>query len=181
MPKASKVGTFRKRAAVDAAAASPVERKKEEDAKSNLSRGQRKRLAKREQFLKRQRQVLSSLRVPPPSSKLEGLEALKQALLETITIGNSVSSKGDNALHSNPSRKALTVQESAHLGLVLQHPAFQANPFETMREHLKNTLASQAKKEEDPSKKQQEEEAAPKRRRRKKSKSFRASRRTKSR
>ena len=31
-----------------------------------------------------------------------------------------------------------------HMTLVLQHPAFQSNPFETMQEHLRNTLATQA-------------------------------------
>jgi hypothetical protein len=48
-----------------------------------LSRGQRKRLAKREQFLKREKMVMSSLllkKLEEQKGKIDGLDAIKEAL-----------------------------------------------------------------------------------------------------
>lgn len=48
-------------------------------------------------------------------------------------------------LHSlyekNKQKKNIAIEEVVHYNLVLQHPSFQSNPFETMQEHLRNTLA----------------------------------------
>ena len=48
----------------------------------------------------------------------------------------------------NKSKKELSAREVSHLALVLEHPAFQSKPFATIQEHLKNTLADQAKEVE---------------------------------
>jgi ABC-type dipeptide/oligopeptide/nickel transport system ATPase component len=45
------------------------------------------------------------------------------------------------------------------MGLVLQHPAFKANPFATIQQHLKNTLATQAKEQEITSEQRRTKEA----------------------
>ena len=59
--------------------------------KEALSRGQRKRLAKREQFLKREKMVMSSLRLKKleeQKGKLDGLDAIKEALTATTSTAN---------------------------------------------------------------------------------------------
>jgi hypothetical protein len=120
---------------------------------SNLSRGKRKRLAKRGQYLKKERLILSSLKLTKEEEqkkRIDGLDAIKDALLATVkkTEGTAtVESKEEkeeekiNMLKTNKSRQLLMQKEVAQMNLVMQHPAFQKDPFETIREHLKNTLA----------------------------------------
>ena len=140
---------------------------KEQD-KSQLSRGQRKRQAKRDQFLRRQKLVLSTLqlqRQEEQKKRIDGLDALKEALRATeaepsttttksvttktpSTPNNAASDARDNstpgvssALDKNKTKKELTAREVTRLGLVLEHPAFQTDPIAALQEHLRNSIA----------------------------------------
>ena len=136
-----------------------------------LSRGQRKRLAKRDQYLKRENMVLSSLRLKRLEGqvgKLDGLDAIREALGEA---SSSSSSSGAAAVErggakkvpptcdTNRSRRALANAEISHMGLVLRHPAFNDDPFEAIRQHLRNSLAADAEKLDTESKARHEEDS----------------------
>jgi len=141
MPKVAQVGKFRKTAAESAS-----QTKDAKDA-STLSRGQKKRLAKREQYLRREKLVMSSLRLQrqeEQKKRIDGMDAIKEALLSTVSIEKKKEmepSKKPNLLKSNKSRKKLVEKEVTQISLVMEHPAFKADPFATIREHLKNTIA----------------------------------------
>lgn len=122
-----------------------------------LSRGQRKRLAKREQYLKREQMVMSSLKLKhaeDQKSRIDGLDAIKNALVETIKHGVTRTETKAGVLDepehtkTNNSKKNIARKEINQLNLVLQHPSFQTNPFATIQEHLKNTFAAQAEIQE---------------------------------
>jgi hypothetical protein len=184
MPKASRVGKFRKTASEASAAApstpanTPVKAVKDAATvthdetvggaastretqaatatstgtdTSNLSRGKRKRLAKREQYLRKERLVLSSLKLKreeEQKTRIDGLDAIKDALQATVKAGIANKEPEEevkpNLLKTNKSRKLLMQKEVAQMNLVLQHPAFQEDPFATIRQHLTNTLAKDA-------------------------------------
>lgn len=146
MPKVSKAGKFRK------AAAAP----KKDEAPTALSRGQRKRQAKREQYLKREKMILSSLQLKKQEEqkhRLDGLDALKEALATVDTsTSQALNANKPVASYTLKGRKKLAAREMQHMNLVLDHPAFQSNPFETIQQHLRNTLAGSAKEQEQKSK-----------------------------
>lgn len=140
MPKVSKVGKLRK------TAAATKDSNKEYDEMANLSRGQRKRQAKREQYFKREKMILSTLRLQredEQKNRLDGLDALKEALT-TTTFSQGTTSSQQAQPASNKVRNNICRREVQHMNLVLQHPAFQSNPFEAIQQHLRNTLAGQA-------------------------------------
>lgn len=159
MPKISKVGKFRKTAAAAAVSTATIKQKPQDEATgstnreqqpSKLSRGQRKRQAKRDQYLQREKMILSSLtlkRQEEQKKRIDGMDALRKALLETeattTTTSATAPSKANtvNLLKSNKSRTKLVAKEVTQMNLVMQHPAFQADPFATIRQHLQNTLA----------------------------------------
>lgn len=161
MPKVSKVG--RKRAKASSAI---LEKPNTDDgsnsekgasATQSLSRGQRKRMQKREQYMKRERMVLSTLKlkkIEEQKSRIDGLDAIKEALSSTIQKSKLESnveveeSEEKKLLKSNKSKKEVAQKELNHLNLVLQHPSFQTNPFATMQEHLRNSFAKQAEEQE---------------------------------
>jgi ABC-type dipeptide/oligopeptide/nickel transport system ATPase component len=189
MPKISKVGKFRKAAAETATPANtPVSKGKAASVSrahasgskeslaatiaaavttaatasndtSNLSRGKRKRLAKRGQYLKKEQLILSSLKLTKEEEqkkRIDGLDAIKEALLATVkkTSGTATAESKEekedekvNMLKTNKSRQLLMQKEVAQMNLVLQHPSFQADPFATIREHLTNTLAKDSAKQ----------------------------------
>jgi hypothetical protein len=123
---------------------------------TNLSRGKRKRLAKRGQYLKKERLILSSLKLTKEEEqkkRIDGLDAIKEALLATVkktetsdTATETVEKEEEkeeeklSMLRTNKSRQLLMQKEVAQMSLVLQHPSFQADPFATIREHLNNSL-----------------------------------------
>jgi hypothetical protein len=163
MPKVSKVGKFRKTAAtvagniVDSPSLNKVndseriENIKEVNTlqvENELSRGQRKRQAKKDQYMKRQKLVLSTLMLKQreeQSKRIDGLDALKEALLGTLQEKSKAKDDITQSLMTNISKQKLVGQEVSHLGLVLEHPAFRMNPFATIQEHLKNSLSHQSK------------------------------------
>jgi hypothetical protein len=148
MPKVSKVGKFRK------AAAASKEKPNAQDETANLSRGQRTRQAKREQYLKREKMILSTLKLQREEEqkhRLDGLDALKEALITTTTTSTPEQTTTQTPT-TNKGKKYVAAREMEHMKLVLQHPAFQSNPFEAIQQHLRNTLAGQAQELEAKSK-----------------------------
>jgi hypothetical protein len=146
---------------------------------NNLSRGQRKRLLKREQYLKREKMILSTLklqRIQDQKGRLDGLDAIKEALADTIhksreqqssstdpTNAQDPSSrlmeKQQETAKTNKAKMDLAQKELTHLNLVLQHPSFVSNPFATMQEHLKNSLSEKAEQLEMVAKEERIQEA----------------------
>ena len=114
------------------------------DARS-LSRGQRKRQAKREALQKRK--TLSSL--VPASAKGKVLDdfGTLSAALETAAAARSkvaaqqaASSQKPSSRVSQKRRQRIAALETGQLSAVLAHPAFQSDPFAAIQEHLKNTV-----------------------------------------
>ena len=133
-----------------------------------LSRGQRKRQAKREQFIKKEKMILSSLmlqRQEQQKKRIDGLDAIKQALMDTADKDISDPNSDANTIKpelqrisTNKAKRKLVAKEIEHVNLILQHPAFKSNPLETMQEHLKNTFAEDRKQQEFLSKRRTEQE-----------------------
>lgn len=132
-----------------------------------LSRGQRKRQAKREQFLRKEKMILSSLmlqRQEQQKKRIDGLDAIKQALMDTTEKNEDVQNRNRNArkpvqhIATNKAKRKIVAKEIEHVNLILQHPAFKTDPFETMQEHLRNTFAAEREQQELLSKKRTEEE-----------------------
>lgn len=134
---------------------SPKSSQKDDANTESLSRGQRKRLAKREQYLKRERMVMSSLRLKrleEQKGKLDGLDAIKEALASTTSTSDIVSREAQSSsqstekltLHTVKAKKNLANSEIGHMGLVLEHPSFVENPFAAIQQHLRNSLESDA-------------------------------------
>ena len=194
MPKVSRVGKFRQTAKAAAPSApskdnaatevgTPVggivfRRSRRRRGGTNLSRGQKKRMAKREQYLRKERLVMASLMLKKEeeqAKRIDGLDALKAALLSTTTDDqkddDEKQQQAPNALKTAKSRQSLLQRESNQLQLVMQHPAFQADPLATIQQHLTNSLATQAAKrqqEEVQHERQRKQEVTPKKAKRKK-------------
>lgn len=157
MPKAAKTSKLN-RVARRVAAADPLplnserpnaqSQKQDEpltgEGSENLSRGQRKRFAKREQYKKREKMILSSLRlkVLDEQKGINGLNSIREALIGSTKDKIQGTLERKTQL-TNKGKQKLVAEEVHHMGLVLQHPSFKENPFETMQEHLRNTLAQQ--------------------------------------
>jgi Ribosome biogenesis protein SLX9 len=115
-----------------------------------LSRGQKKRQMKREQYLRKEHMVLSSLRLKRQEEqihRIDGLDALKDALMNiestatpTIPEDTPAPVPSQTKINTNHSRQVLLQKEVAHMNLVLQHPRFVEDPFSTIYEHLQNTF-----------------------------------------
>jgi hypothetical protein len=155
MPKATRVGKFRQAAKAAAAATASTSTTTDKEATTPLSRGQKKRMAKREQYLRRERLVMASLKLKheqEQAKRIDGLDAIKEALSATMTEVSAEAavqtSQPRNLLKNQKSRQELLKRESNQLELVMEHPAFQADPLATIREHLKNSLATQAAQRE---------------------------------
>jgi hypothetical protein len=167
MPKISKVGRFRATAAVDREkqkisvppscfgkdkvdalvttdSSSAIMRDNNSSKMESRSRGQRRRMAKREQYLKREHMILSSLRLSrehEQKNKIDGFDSLWKALPTVSKEEEAGRSDTAQLIRKNKQKKNIAIEEVVHYNLVLQHPSFQTNPFGTMQEHLRNTLA----------------------------------------
>ena len=97
--------------------------------------------------------VLDSLKLKKAqdqAQRIDGLDAMKEALLETTTTNTSnhsttaaaITTAPRNLLRTNRGRQALMAQEVEQLNLVWQHPAYQADPLATLREHLLQSVAA---------------------------------------
>ena len=168
MPKVSRVGRSRNKLVVDSVKNEESnDVAKDPDSTQALSRGQRKRMQKRQQYVKREQMVLSTLkiqRLDDQKGHIDGMDAIKDALTETIKKNNGASKKSKavsepSSDNSNKAKKDIAQKELTHLNLVLQHPSFRENPFATMQEHLRNTLAEQAEAQEETAKNERRVEA----------------------
>lgn len=143
-----------------------------DDKTAALSRGQRKRQAKRDQYLKKEKMILSTLKLQKMEEqkhRIDGLDAIKEALTQTIKENQARLIEAEEkkkkeqleeaVLKTNKAKKNVAQKEMNHLNLVLQHPSFQSNPFATIQEHLRNTLAQQATEQEEVAKKERQEDA----------------------
>lgn len=131
----------------------------ENEPEAALSRGQRKRQAKRDQYLRREQLVLSSLqlkREEEQRKRIDGLDAIRNALLATVQESTASTTEpsdkksppiSSGMLNSNKARQTLVKKEAAQMSLVLQHPAFLNDPFGAIREHLTNTLSKTVEKQ----------------------------------
>jgi Ribosome biogenesis protein SLX9 len=119
-----------------------------------ISRGQRKRLIKREKYLQRERMVMSSLKLrkqDEQAKRIDGLDALKEALLETVTKmpeTQEEKTRPAQVVRSNRGKRSIVKKEVEHMKLVLEHPSFKANPLAAIHEHLTNTTSKQATAED---------------------------------
>ncbi len=139
-----------------------------DDKSAAMSRGQRKRQAKRDQYLKKEKMILSTLKLQKmeeQKSRIDGLDAIKEALAQTmkenqarLEAEKNQKDISETILKTNKAKKVVAQKEMNHLNLVLQHPTFQSNPFATMQEHLRNTLAKQATEQEEVAKKERQED-----------------------
>ena len=133
-----------------------------------LSRGQRKRQAKRDTFLKKEKMIISSLmlrRQDEQKKRIDGLDAIKQALMDTSDKDKNVANRNSNAIQqevqhvsTNKAKRKLVAKEVQHMNLILQHPAFKKDPFETMQEHLRNSFVEDRKQQEINSKQRTEQD-----------------------
>jgi hypothetical protein len=172
MPKVKRTAKIRSKLTANTPLAPVSENVEEKDTNTDqvLSRGQKKRQAKRDQYLKREKMIFSSLhikRLEEQKGRLDGLDALKEALTKSIKANSQTAEGHLNesdperkvVTKTNKSKKSLAQAELPHLNLVLQHPVFQSNPFATMQEHLCNSLAKQAEEQAIVAKEKREEES----------------------
>ena len=73
---------------------------------------------------------------------LEELIAESEARVQERVAQAEGSSKPTKKSMSSKRRQQLVVEESQHLQDVLSHPAFVANPFAALQEHLSNTVTN---------------------------------------
>lgn len=163
MPKVKRVANSRSKAAAAVSLLSSTKNiavdkndgtEKGPDATQNLSRGQKKRMLKRDQYLRRETMVLSTLKlkkIEEQKGRIDGLDAIKDALSDTVKKSQQMSNDPteeindkSEAAKTNKAKKDIAQKELTHFNLVLQHPSFQSNPFATMQEHLRNSFVKQA-------------------------------------
>mmetsp|Transcript_24331 Transcript_24331/g.28667 ORF Transcript_24331/g.28667 Transcript_24331/m.28667 type:complete len:224 (-) Transcript_24331:35-706(-) len=126
-----------------------------------LNRGEKKRNARREKYLKRENMIRNTLKLrknDDPKGLLDGMDAIKEALtqavqknreisrqksLEASSTSSSTTNGGVEFSKTNKGKRDIAQREIPHLNLVLQHPSFKENPFATMQEHLRNSVAEQ--------------------------------------
>jgi ABC-type dipeptide/oligopeptide/nickel transport system ATPase component len=126
-------------------------------------------MLKRQQYLKRELMVLSTLKIKKledQKGRLDGMDAIKDALTQTIQKNKQLSKQPEevidpstDSLKSNKAKQKIAQKEMTHMNLVLQHPSFKSNPFATMQEHLRNSLAKQAEEQEITAKSERIQEA----------------------
>ena len=84
---------------------------------------------------------------------VDGMKASLDELLEA-NEGKHKKLKGGGSDAAAPSqamaavkRQKVVAEETAHMQQVIQHPAFVADPFAALQEHLKNTVGQHGSKE----------------------------------
>jgi len=129
-----------------------------------LSRGQRKRLEKKAAFQKRKELVESvgAARIAEKDGAVAAASmlSLSEALAEVNAMHSSGGASAAGATRggavagamggqvsktgkvSSKTRQRIAAKETKQLGAVHAHPAFQANPFAAIQEHLRNMQAS---------------------------------------
>lgn len=144
---------------------SPGRIEKRKHARAEGSTGGRKRLAQKlqgqapkaaaaasssqKQKLKRQKNAGALGAVAGMQGSLEELIAASETRVQERVARNNKEqeAKVSKKSLSSKRRQELVAEESAHLRDVLAHPAFKANPFAALQEHLANTVEPVAEKE----------------------------------
>lgn len=108
----------------------------------SLSKGQKKRAAKRHH-------VMQKLGIVPPSSVSSEamidpfLSCLESDVLSSNVAGDAdhvIKSAATSILKSNKMKKSVAVREAARMKLVQQHPMFQADPLQAVNMHLQQMM-----------------------------------------
>ncbi len=85
---------------------------------------------------------------------LSAVDGMKASLDELLTANEQVHRKKAEVQQPGGSltskrRQKLVAEETRHMQAVLQHPAFVADPFGALQEHLSNTMAAMEDKAKD--------------------------------
>ncbi|GMI57245.1 hypothetical protein ScalyP_jg6879 [Parmales sp. scaly parma] len=160
MPKANRVGKSRAQAKAAALPTSAkdhditIELVAEAETGKSLSKGQQKRQARRDEFLRKLETVNSSLsldsnkKMKNPSSIGLDKSFVCTEMFNTNAEGTTTTTSPPKpkpkpkSTTSNKKKKQVAIHELEQLKLVLQHPSFVENPFATIQSHLENTLAA---------------------------------------
>lgn len=81
---------------------------------------------------------------------MDGIRATLDELLaanERHHKSAAVDASGSNAVLTSKKRQKMVADETQHMQRVLEHPAFIADPFAALAEHLKNTVGAPTTKE----------------------------------
>lgn len=118
----------------------------------NMSRGQRKRLARRSQHSSRMSLVNSSLSLTNHRAKSSASAGGRQnaslmgAVGAALPAYDPAKQKPAEAppvlVETVRAKKSTALKEVTHLKLVQEHPEFQLDPFAAIQAHLNNTLAA---------------------------------------
>ena len=114
------------------------------EGKEKLSRGQRKREKRKAAFLKKMAFGHEALKLQSMEEKKKGIGGLGtlSSVLPTASDTPVQASTKQVVLKTNKSKTRIAASEIKLLQQVHEHPAFQANPFAALQEHLTNTMAS---------------------------------------
>jgi hypothetical protein len=110
-----------------------------------LSRGQRKREKRKAAFLKKVAFGHEALKLHNEEQKKQGVDGLGSltSCLPSLEEAKSNNQKIKNAgIKTNKSKTRVAASEIKLLHQVHEHPAFQADPFAALQEHLQNTMSS---------------------------------------
>jgi hypothetical protein len=135
------------------------------DDESGLSRGQRKRLARRQahdsramlinqsltlnhfrdEKKKKEKEVADSMEIDGGGGAVgggavSGMMANVKNALPAYNPGLQKPAVAPPSIVTNSAKKSTTASELTHLSLVVSHPSFQQNPFLAIQQHLNNTL-----------------------------------------
>ncbi|GMH51262.1 hypothetical protein TrRE_jg11352 [Triparma retinervis] len=114
-----------------------------------LSRGQKKRLAKRQAYEKRMQRVNTSLNLTElrEKKKVQGMMGGMEDALEGVEVKEKGGAGGAEKkeekkvlVNTNHRKHVVGVSEVSHMKLVLEHPEFKSNPFGAIMTHLKNEV-----------------------------------------
>mmetsp|Transcript_12466 Transcript_12466/g.24728 ORF Transcript_12466/g.24728 Transcript_12466/m.24728 type:complete len:171 (+) Transcript_12466:57-569(+) len=109
-----------------------------------LSRGQRKRLAKKVAAERKKTLAGEGLKtnLKLKAGTLGDLESLSRSLAAAESSSKSQEKAAPNRVMkmTKKNRKRVLVAEVANFQAVLSHPAFQANPMSTIQSHLQNSI-----------------------------------------
>jgi Ribosome biogenesis protein SLX9 len=119
-----------------------AESKGTDEQASSLSRGQKKRLVVKERILRKLGKVKSddgkvaSSKATASKALLSELESTLSETAKLAAVSTSIRPSASSTVTSNKMKKEIAVREAARMKLVQQHPMFQKDPLEAIRNHL---------------------------------------------
>ncbi|EKX50688.1 hypothetical protein GUITHDRAFT_151053 [Guillardia theta CCMP2712] len=108
----------------------------------NMSRGQRKRLAKKSNVIRRKEigSAIVSKALKIQDGSLGDLDCLTLALPSSQSSAPSQQNKKGPGKMTIKKQRRMLIAESQQLQSVLTHPLFQSNPIGTIHDHLENSI-----------------------------------------